>query len=110
MKSTTIRVSESLLRDLKFLKEIRKKGTYEDVLASLIQTELRKDHAITREGYLPIGAVVKDEGNLLVIKDIQGNKVIFDDNSCAINGGQTVYELVLVSLTVENCKEGRVHG
>lgn len=107
MKNTTIRISGKLLNDIKQLKDFTGLSTYEDVLNAIVKKELRKTHAFTKDGYLPVGAVVKDKGKLLVIKSIIGDKVVFDDYSYAMNGGSTVYELSLVAMSLEDCVEGR---
>lgn len=111
MKNTTIRISSSLLEEIKAVKELLGGGTYEDVLAGLVKTELMKTYAYINAGYVGVGAVVSHRGGgPLVIKTVEKGLVVFNDNSYVLNGGNTCHELVVLSDNYEDYECGIIPG
>lgn len=109
MEKTTIRVTPGILENLKLLKGVVGAPSYAEVIRELVHTELCKTHAFTKDGYAPIGSVVKDKGTVLVVKSIQGDRVIFDDGSYTINGGGGTWHLSILAETVESFNAERLN-
>lgn len=107
MKNTTIRISETLLDNIKLLKATTNESTYENLLSKIVKSELKKSYAYTKNGYLGVGTVVKDKDTVLVIKEVTQDKVVFNDGTSAINGSATVYNLDFLSDTISQYKGER---
>jgi hypothetical protein len=108
MSVVSIKVSDSILEDLKLLKKIKKSHSYGVLINELVHKELLKTHAFSADGYLPIGSVVKYRKNVLVITHIVDMKVIFNDHSYVLNEGGYCWELELLTNCVEDYDEGPV--
>ena len=108
--STTIRISDIFLDDLKLLKSVTQVGTYEKLLAKLVKQESKRFFVHTKEGRISAGAVVRARGVLLVITRVTPERVFFDDGSYAFNGGKYVYDLELVAESVEEYDGGRARN
>jgi len=88
MKDKMLRVTSGVIDDLKVLKGIIGSAPYSDIIEELVHEKLLENTAFTKDGYLPVGTVVKDmEGDTLVIKHVTKGKVIFNDYSAVFNGG-----------------------
>lgn len=100
-----MRVTGKVLDNLKTLKGIIGNAPYSDIIHELVHKRLLEDAAYTKNGYLPVGTVVRDmEGTTLVIKSISDGKVIFNDYSYVLNGGGDCWNLDKLSNTVAGYK------
>jgi len=100
---TTVKISKGLLKDLKLLKTITNTVTYDDGLKEIVHEKLCKTLAFTKDGYYPIGTVLKDrEGKVLVIEAIVYGKVLFTDATYALNGSGAVWHLSYEADSVAN--------
>jgi hypothetical protein len=109
MKNTTIRISGELLQNLKLLKAEHMAVTYEDLLMKVVRKELEKCFALTQDGYLAVGTVVKDGDEVLVIDSIDRGEVRFSDGSFALNGGRAVRKLTHLADSLQEYEGGRNH-
>ena len=110
MKDKMMRVTSGVLDKLKVLKGVIGNAPYSDIIGDLVHKELLKHTAFTKDGYLPIGTVVRDmDGIDLVIKSVTQDKVIFNDFSYVINGGGACWKLTKLGDTVAEHNE-RVPG
>lgn len=110
MKKSNIRVSEKVTDGLKALKNIGEATTYTEILEDLISERIEKRLVITRDGLLPIGSVVEDEGKPLVVKEIRGTNVFFEDGSFVVNGTKGAYRLKFLASSKEEYDGGVISG
>ena len=107
MSGSMMRVTDSLVADIKLLKEVRsvngKLGTHNDLVHSLVKAELKKTHVLTKNGYISEGAVVRGPlGNPVVVKIVREDMVVLSDDTYYVNGGGDCYHLELLADSVEN--------
>lgn len=111
MANPMMRATSRLLEDLKLLKDIRttkgKTGTYASLVQDLVSAELRKTHANTKSGYLPVGTVVFGPNDrLLVIKDVVNGTVVFNDGTFVLNGGEACFDLLWLAASIADYAGG----
>ena len=114
-KVSMMRVTPELLADIKLLKSIKaikgKAGSGSNLVHSLVKAELRKTHALTKSGYVTVGAVMKGpEGKPVVIKYVGVDMVVFSDNTHVINGGVACAAMELLADNVETFEGGLING
>ena len=108
MNVVSIKVEKGVLDDLKLLKSITKSKSYGEIIDKLVHEELLKTHAFTISGYLPVGSVVRNRKDVLVITHIVDRKVIFNDHSYVLNQGEYCWKLELLADNVDKYDGGRV--
>lgn len=106
MEHTSIRVSKHVRDMINLLKDTNT----DDLLRKLLDIEVKKRYVYTQDGYLPVGTVVNCEGDVLVIKGIDNGRVLFDDGTCAHNGGKVTWLLKKLASSIEEYDGGRLHG
>ena len=90
------------------LKAASGESTYQDVISKLVHNELFKTHAFTKDGYAPIGAVLFNDKDYFVIKDIQGDRVLLDNGAYGINGAGGIWSLTIAAMSVEAFDKGLI--
>lgn len=101
MKTSSIKISKNLLAKLKKLKEFDGFTTYENLLEEMVHEKIKRTHAITYSDYLPVGTVVEIESRVAFIKEIRGDKIIFNDGFWVFNESLACKQLVKLADSVE---------
>lgn len=108
MSVSMMRINSGTLEKLKLLKQFKGvKCSHQELVDALLDVELRKHCALTDNGYIQVGNVVRGpDKQVLIVSEITEDRVVFGKSGYVINGGARCKELVLLADDVSRYEGG----